>query len=160
MSQIVHVVSIEEVMMSFGERVFQSRDVRGAVCSGVLEFERRARGVSLRGGGDRVFTVDVRVMVFDMFAFEGLEGRDHSRRWSPDVARRSVDCFWEIGGSHNIRVTGYEQVASAIRIYSMPYCGAPGAVASCGVICVSRIWILLKCSVLPNPDTARSLTKL
>ena len=44
MSQIVHVVSMLDVMISFGERVFQSSDVRGAVCSGLLEFERRARG--------------------------------------------------------------------------------------------------------------------
>jgi hypothetical protein len=46
MSHIVHVVSMLDVMMSFGDMVFQSREVRGAVCSGVLEFERRARGVS------------------------------------------------------------------------------------------------------------------
>jgi hypothetical protein len=46
MSHIVQVVSMLEVMMSFGERVFQSRDVRGAVCSGVFELERRASGVS------------------------------------------------------------------------------------------------------------------
>jgi hypothetical protein len=47
MSQMVHVVSILDVMMSFGDIVFQSREVSGAVCSGVLEFERRASGVSL-----------------------------------------------------------------------------------------------------------------
>ena len=35
-SQIVHVVSILEVMMRLGDTVFQSREVRGAVCSGVL----------------------------------------------------------------------------------------------------------------------------
>lgn len=48
-SHIVHVVSILLVMMSFGEHVFQSNEVKGAVCSGVFEFERRARGVSLGG---------------------------------------------------------------------------------------------------------------
>lgn len=79
-SQIVHVVSIDEVIISFGDRVFQSSDVNGAVCSGVLEFESSASGVSLSGGGERVFTEDDRVMVFDMAAFEGFEGRDHSRR--------------------------------------------------------------------------------
>jgi hypothetical protein len=42
----VHVVSILEVMMSLGDIVFQSSEVRGAVCSGVFELERRARGVS------------------------------------------------------------------------------------------------------------------
>ena len=46
MSQMVHVVSIEDVMISFGERVFQSKDVSGAVCSGVFEFESSASGVS------------------------------------------------------------------------------------------------------------------
>lgn len=47
MSQIVQVVSMLEVMMSFGDMVFQSREVNGAVCSGVLELERSASGVSL-----------------------------------------------------------------------------------------------------------------
>ena len=65
MSQIVHVVSIEDVMISFGESVFQSREVRGAVCSGVLEFDRRASGVSLAGGGVFVFTEALREMVLD-----------------------------------------------------------------------------------------------
>ena len=45
-SQMVHVVSILEVMIRLGERLFQSRDVRGAVCSGDLELESRASGVS------------------------------------------------------------------------------------------------------------------
>ena len=45
-SQIVQVVSMLEVMIRLGESVFQSNDVSGAVCSGDLEFERRARGVS------------------------------------------------------------------------------------------------------------------
>ena len=47
MSHIVQVVSMLEVMMRLGDSVFQSRDVRGAVCSGDLEFESKARGVSL-----------------------------------------------------------------------------------------------------------------
>jgi len=42
----VHVVSIDEVMIRLGETTFQSNDVMGAVCSGDLEFERRARGES------------------------------------------------------------------------------------------------------------------
>lgn len=49
-SQIVHVVSIEDVMMRDGETVFQSSDVSGAVCSGVLELDSRASGVSLLAG--------------------------------------------------------------------------------------------------------------
>lgn len=46
MSQMVHVVSMLDVMMRLGDSVFQSRDVRGAVCSGDFELERRANGVS------------------------------------------------------------------------------------------------------------------
>ena len=46
MSQIVQVVSMLEVMMRLGDKVFQSNEVRGAVCSGDLELERSARGVS------------------------------------------------------------------------------------------------------------------
>jgi len=42
----VHVVSMLEVMIRLGDKVFQSKDVRGAVCSGDLEFERSASGVS------------------------------------------------------------------------------------------------------------------
>lgn len=42
----VHVVSMLEVMMRLGERLFQSRDVRGAVCSADFELESKARGVS------------------------------------------------------------------------------------------------------------------
>lgn len=99
-------MSIDEVIISFGDRVFQSSDVSGAVCSGVFEFESSASGVSLSGGGERVFTEEDRLIVFDIAAFAGFEGRDHKRRWSLDVARRSVDCFCEIGGSHSIRVTG------------------------------------------------------
>jgi hypothetical protein len=45
-SHIVQVVSMLEVMMSFGDIVFQSRDVRGAVCSGVFELDSRAKGVN------------------------------------------------------------------------------------------------------------------
>ena len=49
MSQIVHVVSILEVMIKLGETTFQSRDVMGAVCSGDFEFESRASGESFTG---------------------------------------------------------------------------------------------------------------
>lgn len=50
MSQIVQVVSMLEVIIRLGETVFQSREVRGAVCSGVLEFDKSAKGVSLLAG--------------------------------------------------------------------------------------------------------------
>lgn len=46
MSHIVQVVSILEVMIRLGETLFQSSEVRGAVCSGDLELDKRARGVS------------------------------------------------------------------------------------------------------------------
>jgi hypothetical protein len=137
-SHIVHVVSILLVIMSFGLRVFQSSEVSGAVCSGVFEFESKASGVSFCSAGSRVLTLDDRVIVL-LTLDVGVEGRDHNRRWSPDVASRSVDCFCGIGGSQSIRVTGYEQVASAIRVYSIPKAGSPGFVISCGTICVSTI---------------------
>jgi hypothetical protein len=40
----VHVVSMDEVIMSFGESLFQSKEVKGAVCSGVLLLDNRANG--------------------------------------------------------------------------------------------------------------------
>lgn len=104
-SQIVHVVSILLVMMSLGESWFQSRDVSGAVCSGVFELERSASGVNFAAGACLRLTLEDREMVLlDVFCVD--EGNDHSRRWSPDVARRSVICFCCDGGSHNIRVIG------------------------------------------------------
>lgn len=141
MSQIVHVVSILDVIISEGETVFQSREVRGAVCSGVLELDSNANGVSL-------LVITSRVCVDRFIEFNGLcagvsEGSDHSLRWSPEVAKRSVDCFCDDGGSHSKRVTGYEWVASAIFANSMPYFGADGIYeeGDDGVICDSRIWI-------------------
>jgi hypothetical protein len=53
MSQIVHVVSMLEVMIKLGEIVFQSREVIGAVCSGDFEFDSNAKGESLAAGGSR-----------------------------------------------------------------------------------------------------------
>ena len=78
MSHIVHVVSIEDVMMSFGESVFQSRDVRGAVCSGVLLFESNARGCSFCGAGSRMFT-EALLLIFDECGVEGA-GKLHNRK--------------------------------------------------------------------------------
>ena len=52
MSQIVHVVSMLDVMIKLGETVFQSNDVMGAVCSGDFELDNSARGDSFAGGGD------------------------------------------------------------------------------------------------------------
>lgn len=79
MSQIVQVVSMEEVMMSFGESVFQSREVKGAVCSGVLLLESRARGCNFCGAGSRRLTVALRLML--LVTFDAVPcGRLHSRR--------------------------------------------------------------------------------
>lgn len=115
MSQIVQVVSMLEVMMRLGEIVFQSRDVMGAVCSGDLELDSNASGESLVVGASR--WLDGRVIEFELC--RGWElGSDQRRRWSPDVASKSVDCFCEDGGSQRIRVTGYECVASAVLTYS------------------------------------------
>lgn len=84
----VQVVSMLEVMMRLGEMVFQSSEVSGAVWSGVLEFDSNARGVSLLINVSRV----ARVMVLPGLA-DVSDGSDHRRRWSPEVAKRSVDCF-------------------------------------------------------------------
>jgi hypothetical protein len=46
MSHIVQVVSMLDVIIRLGETVFQSRDVSGAVWSGVLELDSKASGVS------------------------------------------------------------------------------------------------------------------
>lgn len=46
MSHIVHVVSMLEVIIKLGDKLFQSKEVRGAVCSGDLELERSASGVN------------------------------------------------------------------------------------------------------------------
>lgn len=55
MSHIVHVVSMLDVIIRLGDTVFQSKDVKGAVCSGDFELERRARGVSFCIGGSLLF---------------------------------------------------------------------------------------------------------
>ena len=49
-SHIVHVVSIDEVMMRDGCTTFQSSEVMGAVCSGDFEFESNANGESFCRG--------------------------------------------------------------------------------------------------------------
>lgn len=141
-SQIVHVVSILLVIIKLGDTVFQSRDVKGAVCSGVLEFDKRAKGLSFMDCWTVEFADWPRWIDEDGVAGpDSSAGRDQRRRWSPLVARRSVDCFCEDGGSHSRRVTGYEWVASAILTNSRPYFGPPAVYGSWGVIFVSRIWI-------------------
>jgi len=98
----VQVVSVLEVMIRLGETMFQSNDVNGAVWSGVFEFDSKASGVSFVIGGP---SADLLVIELEWSAC-GSEGRDQSRRWSPDVASRSVVCFCDDGGSHSKRVTG------------------------------------------------------
>lgn len=78
-SQIVQVVSILEVIMRDGETVFQSREVKGAVCSGVLEFESNANGVNLLGGRSRPW-LDGRLIEFPGFDKGVSDGKDHSLR--------------------------------------------------------------------------------
>lgn len=39
-----------EVIIKLGDKLFQSSDVRGAVCSGDFELESRASGVNFWGG--------------------------------------------------------------------------------------------------------------
>ena len=119
----VHVVSMLEVMIRLGLTVFQSSDVSGAVWSGVLELDRSASGVSFVTGMSRPF-----LEVMDEPGVGGWvsDGSDHSLRWSPEVASRSVDCFCDEGGSQSRRVTGNEWVASAILVKSMDHLGPPG----------------------------------
>lgn len=105
MSQMVQVVSILEVMMRLGDRTFQSREVIGAVCSGDFELDNSASGASFWIGCS-LEMVDL-LIVFDWRDCASF-GRDHNRRWSPEVASRSVLCLVDEGGSHNMRVTGYE----------------------------------------------------
>lgn len=138
MSQMVQVVSILDVMIRLGDIVFQSREVMGAVCSGDLEFDNSANGESLEVGASR--WLDGRVIEFELCSGWEL-GSDHRRRWSPDVASRSVDCFCEDGGSQRIRVTGYECVASAVLTYSslISPAAASGVSGSGWVQCVSMI---------------------
>ena len=94
-----------EVMIKLGDNVFQSREVSGAVCSGDFELESRASGVSFCGAWGVGF---IERLIELLVVTEGPEGKDHNLRWSPDVAKRSVDCFCEEAGSQRIRVTGYE----------------------------------------------------
>jgi hypothetical protein len=94
-----------EVIMRLGDTVFQSRDVNGAVCSGVFEFESRAKGVSLLAGRSRPW-LEGRVIELPGEETGVSAGRLQSLRWSPDVASKSVDCFCEDGGSQSSRVTG------------------------------------------------------
>lgn len=91
----VHVVSILLVMIKLGETVFQSREVSGAVCSGVLEFDKSAKGLSLVDGEEVEFADWPRWIEEDGVPCSESSGfgKDQRRRWSPLVARRSVDCF-------------------------------------------------------------------
>lgn len=90
----MHVVSMLLVIMSFGDKVFQSSDVSGAVCSGVFELDKSARGVSFCGGGSLVLTEEDLVTVLETFAAAAEAfGRDQRRRWSPEVASKSVELF-------------------------------------------------------------------
>lgn len=78
-SHIVQVVSMLDVMISFGESVFQSREVKGAVCSGVFELESRARGSNFCTGASRVFALDERLILL-VTGGPWAGGRDHNRR--------------------------------------------------------------------------------
>lgn len=109
----VQVVSMLDVMIKLGEIMFQSSEVIGAVCSGDLEFDKRAKGESLANGLS-LWLVG-RVIELELCS-DCVWGNDHRRRWSPDVANKSVDCFCDDAGSQRIRVTGYECVASAVFV--------------------------------------------
>lgn len=80
-----------DVIMRLGETAFQSREVIGAVCSGDLELERRASGESFCVAWP--LTLFERPRVFVLYGLWWSVGKDQRRRWSPEVASRSVDCF-------------------------------------------------------------------
>lgn len=108
-SQIVHVVSIELVMISEGLIGFQSRLVNGAVNSVLLEFESRASWESFltcESSAVELLLREVMELVGVEIAAGAEFGRDHSRRWSPAVARRSVRGLDWVGGSQRTRVIG------------------------------------------------------
>jgi hypothetical protein len=135
----VQVVSMLDVIIKLGEMVFQSRDVIGAVCSGDFEFDSNANGDNFAVGTSR-WLAD---RVIEFVCNDCGEGSDHKRRWSPDVASKSVVCFCDEGGSQRIRVTGYECMASAVLVYSSlisPF-RASGVSGSGCVQCVSTICI-------------------
>lgn len=75
----MQVVSILEVIIRLGETVFQSSEVKGAVCSGVLEFDSNASGVNLLAGRSRPWFEDL-VIWFPGDATGVSEGRDQSLR--------------------------------------------------------------------------------
>lgn len=74
-SQIVQVVSIEDVMISDGCTMFQSKDVIGAVCSGDFEFESSANGESFCNGW--LSFEPCLVMLLDEYEDVSL-GKDHN----------------------------------------------------------------------------------
>lgn len=92
---------MEDVMINEGEIGFQSKLVSGAVKSVDLEFESSASGVSFCVGV--AYDREVIELLGDGAA--DAEGRDHNRRWSPDVASKSVNGLL-LGGSHSTRVMG------------------------------------------------------
>lgn len=75
-SQMVHVVSMLDVMIKLGETVFQSSEVNGAVWSGVLELDRRANGVSLADEVSLPCLPVIELLVVEATS----EGSDHRRR--------------------------------------------------------------------------------
>jgi hypothetical protein len=78
-SQIVHVVSIEDVIINFGDNVFQSREVKGAVCSGVLLFDSNASGCNFCGAGSLRLAEALRLML--LVTWDAADcGRLQSRR--------------------------------------------------------------------------------
>lgn len=150
MSQIVQVVSILDVMMRLGEIVFQSREVIGAVCSGDLEFDSSAKGDSFAG-----WMAWLTGRVIELLCIVCAAGNDHRRKWSPEVANKSVVCFWDDGGSQRIRVTGYECVASAVFVYSSLISPLAASGVS-GFGCVQWVSTICICYISQRPKTRKA----
>ena len=64
-------------MIRLGDKVFQSSDVKGAVCSGDFELDKRASGVSFCMGGSLVFE-DLVIELPGLYDF--CPGKDHNRK--------------------------------------------------------------------------------
>lgn len=110
MSQMVQVVSMLLVMIKLGLMGFQSRLVSGAVKSVLLLLDRSASGVNFCAGGSRNVAGRVMELLRAGVAAEdepeGALGMDQRRRWSPEVAIRSVRDLEVEAGSHRMRVMG------------------------------------------------------
>lgn len=70
-------------------------------------------------------------MVLEELLPEAVPGRDQRRRWSPEVAIRSVLALDDDGGSQRMRVMGYVCPVSAIFVNSTGVLAGSGVSVGC-----------------------------